>query len=136
MHELVTCAARVAVLLRKRQETVAVAESSAGGLISALLGLGEMDAAARSPIGSQVLPDDILQHLKSVWVVGQQLRIVADGQPFDTPRKPGKLGLGDDQPRTDKPRFKKPRPAKGPGHAFPPRKPFAKAAGGKGKPKS
>ena len=37
MHELVTCAARVAVLLRKRQETVAVAESSAGGLISAAL---------------------------------------------------------------------------------------------------
>ena len=37
MHELVTCAARVAVLLRKRQETVAVAESSSGGLISAVL---------------------------------------------------------------------------------------------------
>ena len=30
-----TCAERVAVLLRKRKETVAVAESSAGGLISA-----------------------------------------------------------------------------------------------------
>lgn len=37
MRELVTCAERVAVLLRKRKETVAVAESSAGGLISAAL---------------------------------------------------------------------------------------------------
>jgi len=81
-----------------------------------------------------------------VWVVGQQLRIVPDGQPFDAPRKPGKLALGDDQPgpsppRPDKPRAFKPRPGisrpgKPPGHAFPPRKPFAKAAGGKGKPKT
>jgi len=37
MRELVTHAERVAVLLRKRKETVAVAESSAGGLISAAL---------------------------------------------------------------------------------------------------
>ena len=37
MRELVTCAERVAVLLRRRKETVAVAESSAGGLISAAL---------------------------------------------------------------------------------------------------
>jgi len=37
MRELVTCAERVAVLLKKRQETVAVAESSAGGLITASL---------------------------------------------------------------------------------------------------
>ena len=49
------------------------------------------------------MPDDILQHLKGVWVVGQQLRIVEDGKPFDAPRKPGKLALGDDQPRTGKP---------------------------------
>ncbi|MEQ1800694.1 MAG: DEAD/DEAH box helicase [Gammaproteobacteria bacterium] len=81
------------------------------------------------------MPADILQHLKSVWVVGQQLRIVEDGQPFEPPRKTGKLALGDDQPgtgkpRTDKPRFSKSRPGKGPGHAFPPRKPFAKPAGG------
>jgi ATP-dependent RNA helicase DeaD len=102
------------------------------------------------------MPDDILQHLKGVWVVGQQLRIVEDGKPFEQPRKPGKLALGDDQPRTDKPRPDKPRSdkprtfkpgagkpqfgkskaGKGPGHAFPPRKPFAKPAGGKGKPRT
>jgi ATP-dependent RNA helicase DeaD len=43
------------------------------------------------------MPDDVLQHLKKVWVVGQQLRIVPDGQPFDPPRKPGKLALRDGQ---------------------------------------
>ena len=37
MNELVVHAQRVAMLLRKRKETVAVAESSAGGLISAAL---------------------------------------------------------------------------------------------------
>ena len=37
MLELVTFAERVAVLLKRRKETVAVAESSAGGLISAAL---------------------------------------------------------------------------------------------------
>ena len=37
MRELVVHAERVAALLRKRKETVAVAESSAGGLISAAL---------------------------------------------------------------------------------------------------
>ncbi|MBL8201989.1 MAG: DEAD/DEAH box helicase [Chromatiales bacterium] len=68
------------------------------------------------------MPADVLQHLKNVWVVGQQLRMVEDGKPFDAPRKPGKLALGDDQPRKPKPRFTKARPAKGPGHAFPPRK--------------
>ncbi|MEO7387291.1 MAG: DEAD/DEAH box helicase [Gammaproteobacteria bacterium] len=86
------------------------------------------------------MPDDVLQHLKSVWVVGQQLRIVEDGKPFEPPRKTGKLALGDEQPRTAKPPAGKPRFAKaragkapGEGHAFPPRKPFAKSAGGKGK---
>ncbi len=37
MHELVDQAARVAALLSQRNETVAVAESSAGGLITAAL---------------------------------------------------------------------------------------------------
>lgn len=37
MNELVVHAERVAVLLKRRKETVAVAESSAGGLISAAL---------------------------------------------------------------------------------------------------
>jgi ATP-dependent RNA helicase DeaD len=82
------------------------------------------------------LPDDVLQHLKGVWVVGQQLRIVEDGQPFAPPRKPGKLALGGDQPRKPKPGFSKSKPGKGPGHAFPPRKPFSKPTGGKGKPRT
>jgi ATP-dependent RNA helicase DeaD len=75
------------------------------------------------------MPDKILQHLKQVWVVGQQLRIVPDGQPFDAPRKTGKLALGDEKPGRRK-------PGKGLAHAFPPRKPLAKAGGGKGKSKS
>ncbi len=75
------------------------------------------------------MPDNILQHLKQVWVVGQQLRIVPDGQPFDAPRKTGKLALGDEKPGRRK-------PGKGPTHAFPPRKPLAKAGGGKGKSKT
>ena len=34
---------------------------TSGPLISPLLGLGEMDGAARSPVGPQVLPDDVLR---------------------------------------------------------------------------
>lgn len=37
MHELVTIAGSIATLLKDRKETIAVAESSAGGLISAAL---------------------------------------------------------------------------------------------------
>jgi ATP-dependent RNA helicase DeaD len=77
------------------------------------------------------MPPDVLRHLKSVWVVGQQLRIVEDGQPFEPPRKPGKLALGAEKPGPEKrhaqpgkptAHFKKTRPGKPPGHAFPPRK--------------
>jgi ATP-dependent RNA helicase DeaD len=102
------------------------------------------------------MPPDVLQHLKGVWVVGQQLRITEDGKPFEPPRKPGKLALKDDQagpgsrpperPVTGKPRPFKPGPGKArfakspdgksPGHAFPPRKPFAKPKAGKGKPRT
>jgi ATP-dependent RNA helicase DeaD len=91
------------------------------------------------------MPENILQHLKQVWVVGQQLRIVEDGQPFDPPRKTGKLALDGEKPKFDKPRFDKPKfnkpkfekskPGKAPSHAFPPRKPLAKAGAGKGKPR-
>ncbi|MEO8445646.1 MAG: DbpA RNA binding domain-containing protein, partial [Gammaproteobacteria bacterium] len=56
------------------------------------------------------LPPATVQHLQSVWVVGQQLRIVPDGQPFDPPRKPGKLALGSDRPAAPKPRPFKARP--------------------------
>ena len=77
------------------------------------------------------MPDDTLQHLKKVWVVGQQLRIVVDGQPLDPGmkqgpkqgQKPGKLRLGGDKSPTRKPAFKadfksnhKPRPKAG-GHS-------------------
>jgi len=82
------------------------------------------------------MPDDVLRHLQSVWVVGQQLRITEDGKPFAPPRKPGKLALGEDQPGKPrpgkpvpgkpKPRFTTSRPGKGPGHAFPPKKPRGK----------
>ncbi len=55
------------------------------------------------------MPENILQHLRQVWVVGQQLRIVADGPPFDPPRKPGKLALSGEKPKFEKPRFDKPK---------------------------
>jgi len=45
------------------------------------------------------MPDHVLDHLKKVWVVGRQLRIVPDGQPFDPPRKPGKLTLREEPGR-------------------------------------
>jgi ATP-dependent RNA helicase DeaD len=46
------------------------------------------------------MPREILRHLKTVWVVGQQLQIRPDGSPFsgntpdagEKPRKKGKLG--------------------------------------------
>ena len=46
------------------------------------------------------MPREVLSHLKTVWVVGQQLQIRPDGSPFaggapegrDKPRKKGKLG--------------------------------------------
>ena len=76
-------------------------------------------------------------------MVGQQLRIVEDGQAFDPPRKPGKLVLDGEKPKFGKPRFDKPKfgkpgfdkskPGKAPSHAFPPRKPHAKAGAVKGK---
>ena len=97
------------------------------------------------------MPEAVLQHLKSVWVVGQQLRIVADGQPFEPPRKPGKLALDGEKPGNGKPKFPKPRfdkpkfskpkfdkskPGSPPSHAFPPRKPHVKTGAGKGRPKT
>ena len=46
------------------------------------------------------MPREVLRHLKTVWVVGQQLQIRPDGSPFaagtpearEKPRKKGKLG--------------------------------------------
>ena len=48
MQDLVPCAEKVAALLKKRGETVAVAESSAGGLLSAAL----LAVPGRLPISS------------------------------------------------------------------------------------
>ena len=45
------------------------------------------------------MSDHVLSHLKKVWVVGHQLRIVPDGQPFDPPRKPGKLTIREESGR-------------------------------------
>jgi ATP-dependent RNA helicase DeaD len=50
------------------------------------------------------MPPDVLKHLKTVWVVGQQLRIVPDGEAFEPSRKPGKIALGDHPPAARKPR--------------------------------
>ncbi len=92
------------------------------------------------------MPAAVLQHLKSVWVVGQQLRIVEDGQPFEPPRKPGKLALEGENPRPEKPKFEKPRfdkpkfskPKFSKAQFSKPQfsKPEAKAGAGKGKPRS
>jgi len=72
------------------------------------------------------MPVDVMQHLKTVWCAGQQLRITRDGETPDTAGKaPGKPGFGKKPfaggkkefgPRKfggDKPAFKKPH-RKGP----------------------
>ncbi len=97
------------------------------------------------------MPEAVLQHLKSVWVVGQQLRMVEDGQPFEPPRKTGKLAVAGQKPGFAKPKFERPKferpkferpkfdkskPGKAPSHAFPPRKPPVKTGAGKGRPKT
>jgi len=102
------------------------------------------------------MPEAVLQHLKSVWVVGQQLRVVEDGQPFEPPRKTGKLAVAGQKPgfakpkferpkferpkfdksKLEKPKFGKSKPGTAPSHAFPPRKPPVKAGAGKGRPKT
>jgi len=64
------------------------------------------------------MPAEVLQHLKQVWVVGQQLRIVPDGQPFDPLRKPGKLAIrnGQDPDKAARPAGKAPRKFTGKPH--------------------
>lgn len=87
------------------------------------------------------MPEALLQHLKGVWVVGQQLRIVLEGQPVETPPKTGKLTVKDKKlgaggSLSARPRSKfgagKPKPGKSPGHVFLPRKSAPKAFGNKG----
>jgi ATP-dependent RNA helicase DeaD len=57
------------------------------------------------------MPPDVMQHLKTVWCAGQQLRITRDGETPDNagkgparPRAPGKPG-GFDKPRGARPAF-------------------------------
>ena len=41
------------------------------------------------------MPADVMQHLKTVWCAGQQLRITRDGETPDTAGKvPGKKPFG------------------------------------------
>jgi ATP-dependent RNA helicase DeaD len=61
------------------------------------------------------MPADVMEHLRTVWCAGQQLRITRDGQPPDTagkkpagPRPPfaGKKPFGDKKSFGNKPPFK------------------------------
>jgi ATP-dependent RNA helicase DeaD len=56
------------------------------------------------------LPNDLLDHLKSVWVAGQQLQITRDGET-PPPKKAGypKKSFGAERRFAEKPGFKKPR---------------------------
>ncbi|HEX7643055.1 MAG TPA: DEAD/DEAH box helicase [Burkholderiaceae bacterium] len=61
------------------------------------------------------LPDDLLLHLKTVWVAGQQLRITRDGEPPEAGKSAGKKphapASEEHQPRAEKmPRKKQPEP--------------------------
>ena len=52
------------------------------------------------------MPDDLLHHLKSVWVAGQQLRITREGEPVTADKaadkKPRKPSLDESFQRTEK----------------------------------
>ena len=43
------------------------------------------------------LPQDLLDHLKKVWVAGQQLQITRDGEPIPE-KKPAKRKFADKKP--------------------------------------
>jgi len=59
------------------------------------------------------LPKDLVDHLKTVWVAGQQLNITRDGEEAPAPKKPGgaKKSFGAERRAAEKPTFKKPRKA-------------------------
>jgi len=57
------------------------------------------------------LPKDLVDHLKTVWVAGQQLNITRDGEEAPAPKKAGgpKKSFGAERRMSEKPAFKKPR---------------------------
>lgn len=57
------------------------------------------------------LPKDLVDHLKTVWVAGQQLNITRDGEEAPPPKKPAgpKKSFGAERRMAEKPGFKKPR---------------------------
>jgi len=59
------------------------------------------------------LPKDLVDHLKTVWVAGQQLNITRDGEEAPAPKKAAgaKKSFGAERRMTEKPGFKKPRKA-------------------------
>jgi ATP-dependent RNA helicase DeaD len=82
------------------------------------------------------MPVDVMQHLKTVWCAGQQLRITRDGEPPDTagkksfaPRKPH-----DGKPHDGKPFGGKSNAERKP-HGFQPKREFNDKPFGQGKPK-
>ena len=58
------------------------------------------------------MPDDLLHHLKSVWVAGQQLRITREGEPPAVEKVPSKKARApvseEHVPPVDKPQRKRP----------------------------
>ena len=59
------------------------------------------------------LPKDLVDHLKTVWVAGQQLNITRDGEEAPAPKKVAgpKKSFGAERRMAEKPGFKKPRKA-------------------------
>ncbi|MFC3459396.1 MULTISPECIES: DEAD/DEAH box helicase [Massilia] len=57
------------------------------------------------------LPKDLVDHLKTVWVAGQQLNITRDGEEAPPPKKAAgpKKSFGAERRMAEKPGFKKPR---------------------------
>ncbi len=55
------------------------------------------------------LPSDLIDHLKTVWVAGQQLNITRDGEPPATPKKAGFAKKGAERRFSEKPGKKAPR---------------------------
>ena len=57
------------------------------------------------------LPKDLVDHLKTVWVAGQQLNITRDGEEAPAPKKAAgpKKSFGAERRMAEKPGFKKPR---------------------------
>jgi len=56
------------------------------------------------------LPKDLVDHLKTVWVAGQQLNITRDGEEPPAKKAAGpKKSFGAERRMTEKPAFKKPR---------------------------